>query len=299
VIVMYKHEMVKNTTGFDMMINIEYGNEGISCAKHWHEHLEIIYILRDTMKIEVENSSEILQPGDFVVINSQDIHATEAQKGRGFMLLQIPFEFLKKYVPEIGQIKFNCQRADPKSEVVRSLLKKISETYEEKQDGYLLKFHGLIFQLLYTLLTEFSTHTINSEYGKSEKYRGRLSEILNYINVNYAKECSMQEAAHVMNLNSSYFSRFFKKYMGMTFMEYLSEVRIEHVFKDMMNTDLNITDICARNGFANYRIFSLKFKQKYGCTPGKKLRELRSHTVQKHYQPRERAGAYSGGRETF
>lgn len=278
---MYKHEMVKNTTGLDMWVNIEYGNEGISCAKHWHEHLEIIYILRDSMRIEIGNNPEILGPGDFVIINPMEIHSTETQKGKGFMLLQIPFEFLLKYVPDIAQIRFNCDRTDPATESIRKILQELSETYEEKKDGYLLKFHGLIFRLLYTLLIDFSARTINSEYGKSEKYMGRLTQILNYINTNYAKECTMQDAARVMNLNSSYFSRFFKKYMGMTFMEYLSEVRIEHVFQDMMKTDLNITNICTKNGFANYRIFSLKFKERFGVTPGKKLREIRAQQERK------------------
>jgi AraC-like DNA-binding protein len=154
-------------------------------------------------------------------------------------------------------------------------LAEIADIYEKKQDAYLLKFYALLFKLLYTLITDFSVKMSGSEHGKSEKYMERLTQILNYININYAKDCTMQEVANEMNLNSSYFSRFFKKYMGLTFMDYLQEVRIEHVFQDMMKTDYNITDICQRNGFANYRIFSTKFKERFGLTPGRKLKEVR------------------------
>ncbi|MDR0918142.1 MAG: AraC family transcriptional regulator [Oscillospiraceae bacterium] len=272
---MYKHELVKNSYGLDMLVNIEYGNEGISCAKHWHEHLEIIYILKDNMQVAIGDNPEIINRGDFVIINPMEIHSTETFKGKGFMLLQIPFDFLLKYIPDISKIRIDCDCKNPNSKKVKDILAELAETYETKKDGYLLNFYALLFKLLYTLLTEYSVKMSGSEYGKSEKYMERLTQILNYINMNYAKDCTMQQVAKEMNLNSSYFSRFFKKYMGMTFMEYLQEIRIEHVFQDMLKTDYNITDICQRNGFANYRIFSIKFKDRFGCTPGKKLKELR------------------------
>jgi AraC-like DNA-binding protein len=275
---MYTHEKVRNSLGLDMFMNIDYGNEGLSCAKHWHEHLEIIYILKDEMMVCINDNTEILQKGDFVIINPMEIHSTETADGRGFMLIQIPFEFLLRYVPDMSKIRINCQCGIPQTESVRKILAEMAEIFEDKGDGYLLKLYSLLFGVLFKLITEFSVKISSSEFGKSEKYMDRLTQILNYININYAKDCTMQQAAVELNLNPSYFSRFFKKYMGMTFMDYLQEVRIEHVFQDMLKTDYNITDICQRNGFANYRIFSLKFKERFGTTPGKKLREIRKNT---------------------
>jgi AraC-like DNA-binding protein len=228
------------------------------------------------MQVHIGDRTATLNDGEFIIINPMETHSTQTEgDGGGMLLLQIPYEFLGKYLPEIARIRFNCSCRDPRSDVVRDLLSKIRLNFENKEDGYMLELYAHIFHLLYTLYTDFSYRMTNEEYGKTEKYMVRLTQILNYINTFYNKDCTMQDVAKDMNLNPSYFSRFFKKYMGMTFMDYLSEVRIEHVFQDMALTDYNITEICKRNGFANYRLFSIKFKERFGTTPGKKLREIR------------------------
>lgn len=57
--------------------------------------------------------------------------------------------------------------------------------------------------------------------------------------------------------------------MGMTFMEYVFAIRLEHVYYDIANTDYTIGSIADKHGFChNYKLFVKKFKEQYGCSPG-------------------------------
>lgn len=67
----------------------------------------------------------------------------------------------------------------------------------------------------------------------------------------------------------------FKKCMGVTFLEYINLVRIDHIHDELLVTDDSITDILERNGFTNYKVFSRMFKVQFGMTP-RELRRLRN-----------------------
>ena len=55
--------------------------------------------------------------------------------------------------------------------------------------------------------------------------------------------------------------------MGTSFLQYLNEVRITHIYQDLQNTDHPISEIMAANGFTNQKLFNKTFKNIYGCTP--------------------------------
>ncbi len=60
--------------------------------------------------------------------------------------------------------------------------------------------------------------------------------------------------------------------MGVTFLEYVNQVRINHIHEELLATEDSITDILEHNGFTNYKVFSRMFKAQFGMTP----RELRN-----------------------
>ena len=55
--------------------------------------------------------------------------------------------------------------------------------------------------------------------------------------------------------------------MGITFLDYLYRVRMEKIYTDLMNTDLNIQEIRERHGFYNEKVFRRMFKEMYGGSP--------------------------------
>ena len=95
----------------------------------------------------------------------------------------------------------------------------------------------------------------------------RMGEIAAYIDCHYAEPISLEEIASHFYLSREYFSRFFKKHMGITFSQYLNEVRMAHVYSDIRNTRTGIMELAERHGFASYKLFNQMFRATYGCTP--------------------------------
>lgn len=99
------------------------------------------------------------------------------------------------------------------------------------------------------------------------KYSENISAALAYIRAHYAEELSLQDVAGAVYLNNEYFSRRFKKEVGMNFSEYLLLLRLRRAVQLLRNTNLRVGTIADQVGIPNVSYFSLVFKKQYGVTP--------------------------------
>jgi len=90
---------------------------------------------------------------------------------------------------------------------------------------------------------------------------------LKFIQSNYEKDITLCEAAEAANLSIHYFSRLFKKEMGITFKEYLTKLRMEDAKRKLRNRDANISRIAREIGYRNPSYFSKVFKEYEGKSP--------------------------------
>ena len=268
----FKHELVRPNDDISVMFLNMTDNARI-VTKHWHNHIEIIYILDGYIEVDINNSEYLIKEDQIIVISPRDIHSTSHKHGNTSILLQIPYEFLENNIDDVQNIHFECnpyinisQYATYENDI-KILLKSFAEVYKEKSLGYKFKTNSLINELLFILVNKFSTSVPKLNMQKTARYLDRLELITKYIKNHYMECLTLDDVSAQAGLNSEYFARFFKKYMGTTFLKYLNSVRLEHFYIDLNNTDYSITELIAKNGFTNYKIFMKLFKNTYGCTP--------------------------------
>ncbi|MGN1480938.1 AraC family transcriptional regulator [Porcipelethomonas sp.] len=278
----YSHEQIHYELETGMRLEIA-DETGCFVSKHWHNSFEIIYVIDGTMKLTVGNHDYSLTDGGFAVVNSKTIHSTACPKRCRYLLLQIPYETIKKNIPDIDIVMIRCvclKEENVKGDlvIIRDILKKIISFCESpKNSGYLLMQHSLVYELLYHLVINFKTGVDPEMKKKADRNIQRLGIVLQYVRQHYAENITLNDAARTVALNREYFSRFFKKYMGMTFMDYVFAIRLEHAYDDIVNTDYSIGSIAEQNGFEkNYKLFVRKFREQYGCNPGEKRNQLKS-----------------------
>ncbi len=274
----FNHEQIHYQTETGMKYDV-YDTDGFFNAKHWHNGLEVIYLLSGKIKLNIAGRDCVLRPGGIVIINSKTIHSVICREKSRHLLIQIPYDVLKKYIPNIDIIMFNCLCPNPEEDkgnftVIRDNLEKLRLLYQApRDDGFLLKFNSLVFELLYKLVIEFKSTADPILKKKTDRNIQRLGIVIQYARQHYAENITLNDAAEAVALNREYFSRFFRKYMGMTFMDYVFAVRLEHVYHDIQTTDYTIGTIADKNGFChNYKLFVKKFKEQYGCSPGEARR---------------------------
>lgn len=240
---------------------------------HWHDSFELIYCLVGEQTIIYQDSSVILHEGECIIINTSVLHATRSSDDNQFILVQLPFDFVKKNIPEIESIIFDLklhsmdQKIKTKQLMFTTILDNMYSLSVVKPHGYELRFNALVYELLFQLLHNFSVTVSNISQHHSAKQQDLLVQIINYVHKNYSRTISIDEIASVCHLQPQYFCRFFKKNMGKTFLEFVNDVRMYHVYMDMQQTNLSITEISQKNGFSNYDTFLKTFRKKYGCKP--------------------------------
>lgn len=70
-----------------------------------------------------------------------------------------------------------------------------------------------------------------------------------------------------VHLTPEYFSRIFKEEVGVTFVNYLTDVRLRHSVQMLESTAKRVQDVAQAVGYPNVSYFSTIFKKKYGMSP--------------------------------
>lgn len=266
----YTHEMIAPLPQLPVYFNV-YEDTSSLVPSHWHEHIEILMILDGTQHVNIHEQEYILSKNDIYVINSGDIHSTRVSGYAKILLLQIPWHYLAQYIRDFSQVRFweyFCHNAMQKNSSYLNMQKQLlslAEIFSEKQDGYELAFNARLHDFLHILYLRFSRREVN--LSKRQKNAARLKETLSFIEQHYQEPVTMRSAAAAAALNPEYFCRIFKKNTGNTFLEYVNQVRLTHVHEELLSTEDTVTEILARNGFSNYKIFSRMFRETYGQTP--------------------------------
>lgn len=269
----YTYEMIHSNELIDMYLsyNLDHGSV---VNKHVHDWIEIVYLMEGSLEFFINNRKYNLEAFDFIVVNSMEVHSTVCKESNKAIILQIPVKFLSKYLKDVYlyhyHVDMNTNVVSQKSAInkIRKILDELYSGYTQKEEGYILTFYSNVFLLLNILIKEFSIKRDVKEYLKSKKNEDRMQRIIDYVTDHYdEEEISLKSISKFIGLHPVYFSRYFKEQMGVTFLEYVSTVRLERIYQDVLNTDLTIKEIQERHGFYNYKLFVKMFKKTYGTTP--------------------------------
>ena len=267
------HEKVITTDSLPAR-SFSYSSADQLITNHWHNSLEVLYIASGKMDTGINNAIYHLKRGDLIIINSGDIHFTRCRDYAKIYVLQVPYPLLNTHIPNYDYVRFQ----DSDGSVVFSNPAKVDELsrlmiqmYEitlEQKPGYTLLFSSKLYQFLFILFQRYHTDISSRTKQKSDRNLIRLEQVMNYVKSHYTQPISLEDAAQILSLNPEYFCRYFKKYMGMTFLEYVNSIRLYHIHQDLLNTNYSVSELMDRHGFTNYKLFSKMFRDTYGCPPG-------------------------------
>ncbi|MEO7959994.1 MAG: AraC family transcriptional regulator [Ginsengibacter sp.] len=111
-------------------------------------------------------------------------------------------------------------------------------------------------------------YILSSSFTASNSYdTDRINIVLQFIMENYTNEIYIEEIASKLNMSVASFSRYFKYHTRKTFSHYVTEIRIGHACRLLMEDDYNISEICYLSGFDNLSNYYRHFKKIVGVIP--------------------------------
>jgi AraC-like DNA-binding protein len=106
-------------------------------------------------------------------------------------------------------------------------------------------------------------------YKKTFDERGnkKMTDIFNYVRENYSKPITLEKVSTIARMSPFAFSRYFKKYAGSGFVEYLNKVRMNKAGHLLRETKYQVHEIAYQCGFSSISNFNKQFRRTEGLAP--------------------------------
>lgn len=248
---------------------------------HWHERVEILYILKGKFNAYINETQYEGKRGDIIIINSGLIHGFfDPSPDTCARIFQFGLDIFDETLTDLHDRDFQGPVFSRRSLITASrdgrihtllekLLKEIFEEYQKKIPGYRLVIKSKLYELSALFLREVAAEKSSPEKITNKKNATQyLEHIFSLMLENFDKPgFSLDDAARSTGLCKSHFSRFLKEQTGLGFHEHLARIRLRQAEKYLAESGQSITDIAYLCGFQSLTTFNRLFKAYTGTTP--------------------------------
>lgn len=281
----YQHRLLTDMdeTGF----GVKYENNlSAYTPPHWHKAVELLLFVKGKVTCNFENAKLQFKKGDMYIINSHEVHETKCTRNAVYLVIHIDPNIMCRFVPIFDQLSFNLA-FDPEDQSramaydqLKAHMNEILRLSSDESDlTAKLERHGRLYAVAALLVKYFSQPLAVEESRLQRSDMTRLEPLLEYVQLHHGEELPLDEAVEFMGLNKEYFCRLFKKNMGVSYLQYVYQVRTTAVCRELETTEDPIGEIAERHGFRDPKMLNQYFREIYGCTPSEKRKFFREVTL--------------------
>lgn len=245
---------------------------------HWHEQLELHYILTGESVIDINQTPIIAKEGDLVICNSNELH-------RGFCSVA-PMEScrllfdMEDLSPELDNRGYVFQNLVEKDEGIKELILALCRECALQETGHRQACKALVLELVVHLCRNYVTQTLSREdTRRQKKNRERCNRLITYIEANYMNPITNRELADLLYLSKDRFEHFFRENFGVSALQYVQNYRMKMAKKLIKEGSTPVSRVAEMVGFADYNYFGRQFRNYYGCTPTQMVKKYNSGNV--------------------
>jgi AraC-like DNA-binding protein len=246
---------------------------------HYHEEYELNFIENASgVRRVVGSSIEEIDSLELVLVGPNIPHAWFTYKCKSESIFEITIQFHRDLFNEIflkrNQLNFIrnlFERSLKGVSFSRRTIERVAprlKTLAEKEGfesvlDLMAVLHELSLSPDSRTLSDDVTYNTELIYNDSE----RVEKVVAFINENFSRTIRLAEAAELVEMAETAFSRFFKAKTGITFVDYLNDIRIGHASRLLIDTISPIAEIAQECGFTSLTNFNRIFKKRKGLVP--------------------------------
>jgi AraC-like DNA-binding protein len=269
---------------------------------HFHPEYQLFLVLEGTGTRFIGDSIQHFEAGDLVFTgpNLPHLWRSDAIYFRGNPDCQVQGivvyfdanflgpDFFNK--PEMFGLKNLLQQSERGLEVTgytREIL-----THQIKALRQLSGFDRILvlLEILHTL-ARANNYNLLSSRGFTNTFKSsdtpRMQQVHDYVLTNFKNGISLETVAAVASMSPSAFCRYFKARANKTFYDFVSEIRIGHACKLLIEEKLAVTQICYECGYKTLSNFNNQFKTITGLSP---LQYQKQYTISRKQAENKEAG---------
>lgn len=236
----------------------------IKIWRHWHEYLEIIYLVRGSITLKADKKTFDVSGGDIVIFNPFEVHESIVlSEENEYFVFVIPPDFIQSW--QNGK-NYKFRNVISGNNECKKAIIKAAEASERQCREQQLLLNAEIFRFLYLAASEYAEISENETEFPSKK-KHIVEDVKNRIEYCYSEPINIELLANAFFISVSHLQHLFKSQTGMTIVDYVNKTRIENSCELLKNTDLHISAISEKVGIFDYNYFSRMFKKYNGMTP--------------------------------
>jgi len=249
---------------------------------HYHEHYEFVLVTKSTGRRMVGDHIGYFGEGDLVFMGSLLPHVwvndpvylqRQAQEKADALVLHFTEDFLGQQfmnIPEMARFKKTLKLSERGMVIKGKARKQIDHIIRKMPE-----MNGLERLSSLLIIFDIMSRTTEYEFLASPRFiqnfqysaSDRFKNITSYIMENFDKDITLSKIAAHNNMGVTAFCNFFKEQFRVTFIEYLTAVRIGHACKLLEEKDKKVVEIAYECGYNNLANFNKQFKKIKNMTP--------------------------------
>jgi AraC-like DNA-binding protein len=255
---------------------------------HRHEYFQVQLNLAGETEQHIAAATRRLGPGYLSFVLPYRVHRVPHPPGSKFYVVSFNLRFLRpeldvdpldledvplERAPELAPFLFQ-EYADFRLEgdeltLARNACRRMSE--ESARRGYcsLEIIRGHLLLLIGTVCRRHERVLVRLAAGQAQRTsrRDALARVMRHVRENLGRRLQLADAASAADLSPNYLAHLIKKDTGKTFIDLVTERRMEKARELLAHTTLRIGEIAATVGFADEAYFARRFRQRFRQSP--------------------------------
>lgn len=290
------YEQIRTDNGLPLKVSVQ---QIIHFDLHWHDYYELVYVAKGSLLLHIGNEDYTLTEGQMTLITAMEIHSLIwTNESNLLVVIQFDPNFFSlagtlQHLSFRRKMLMENQNANPGAlKQITDRMKLCVFEYNKQPKGYQYRLCSMLFGIIAELLHNDYFEKAQDTLSDQSFIQNRILTIMTYMNSHYDEELSLKAIAEKEHISYYYLSRIFRETTGVTFRDYLCDIRLRRAQEALLNTNDSLLTIALTHGFSSGKSFFEAFHKRYHETPGK-YRQRGKHSNQATHQ----GSSYLAGKE--
>lgn len=275
----------------DYPINLTSTHLPETFPEHWHNYAEFIISLEDGIRYSINNTVYTLNTNDILFIHPGELHSLvyNPRGNSSYLLIQFDYTLISSLTEfkrhQYWILQFNYFPHDENPALTNHIIACANQMFalEKKNLAFM---DARLCCLLYDMFIQIGEYVITDDYiqfltqnpifkDKSLQQKSthqssitqKMIAVCSYLSQNCTKDISLDVAAEYAGFSRYHFSRLFKEFTGLSYVEFMTKERLNRACFLLANETLSITDIALLSGFSSISTFNRSFLKYRQDTP--------------------------------
>lgn len=252
-----------------------------------NDALTLIWLLEGSVELRDGETGRYLQADELAIVNRHRRWSLNSKTANVVMALSLNAGWLTRLDGDFFASAYQSSSETRDAEdTLRYLMRQLLVLgLVNPQAHYRLEANRWLSEIALLLASRFSRPLTAQAPRGSERWSQRINRVVARIDANYQRRLSLQEIAAAEFVSEAWLSRLFRKEVGVSFMQYITGLRLRKAAEQLTVTRRSVQQIAQQHGFASSRVMSDLFKREHGLTP-RQFRQQHPQTAIESPRPR-------------